>query len=98
MPASEHTKWRDIYLAKDPNRSVHNYVMSRFYRYLVHVEGGAHSDQQALIHARQVHCIATTLDPAGTDLACLAKRSGMDIWDKFCVPKLRSKQLTGNTL
>ena len=72
--------------------------MSRFFKYLIHVEGGAYSEHQALIHTRQVHIILTTLDAEGTDLACLAKRSGMDIWDKFCVPKLRSKQLTGNTL
>ena len=45
-----------------------------------------------------IRCIIiTTLDRAGDDLACLTPRSGMDIWDNFCVPKLRSKQLTGNT-
>ena len=98
MPASDNTKWWDFYLAKDPNRSVRDYFMSQFFKYLLHVEGGAHSDQQALIHARQVHTIITTLDPAGSDLACIAKRSGMDIWDKFCVPKLREKQLTGKSL
>ena len=73
-------------------------TLFRFFKYLIHVEGDAHSDQQALIHTRQVHVVLTTLDAQGTDLACLAKRSGMDIWDKFCVPKLRSKQLNGNTL
>ena len=98
IPASENTKWRDFYLSKDTNKSVREYFMSRFYQYLVHIKGGAHSDHQALIHARQVHSIVATLDPAGKDLACLAKRSGMDIWDKFCVPKLRIKELTGNTL
>lgn len=72
--------------------------MSRFFKYLLHVEGGAHSDHQALIHARQVHTIIKTLDPDGTDLACLARRGGIDIWDKFCVLGLRNKQLTGNTL
>ena len=51
-----------------------------------------------LIHARQVHSIIATLDPAGKDLACLANRSGMDIWDKFYIPKLRNKELMGNTL
>lgn len=98
VPASDTTNWRDFYLSKDPNKSVRDYFMSRFSQYLVHVEGGAHSDHQALIHARQVHSIIATLDPAGKDLAFLAKRSGMDIWDKFCVPKLQNKELTGNTL
>lgn len=45
-----------------------------------------------------MHTILETLDPGGADLGCLAKRSGVDIWDKFCLPKLKSKQLTGNTL
>ena len=98
VPASDTTKWQDFYLSKDPNKSVRDYFMSRIYQYLVHVEGGAHSDHQALIHARQVHSIIATLDPAGKDLAFLSKRSAMDIWNKFCVPKLRNKELTGNTL
>ena len=72
--------------------------MSRFYRYLVHVEGGAHSQQQALIHTRQVHNILSTLDAAGSDLACLAHRRHLHVWDKYCVPKLWNKQLTGNTI
>ena len=98
MSDTEQKKWADIYLAKDPTRSVREYFISRFFRYLLHVEGGAHSEKQALIHTRQVHTILETLDPGGADLGCLAKRSGVDIWDKFCLPKLKSKQLTGNTL
>ena len=42
VPASDTTKWRDFYLSTDPNKSVRDYFMSRFYQYLVHVEGGAH--------------------------------------------------------
>ena len=98
MSDTEQKKWADIYLAKDPTPSVREYFISRFFRYLLHVEGGAHSEKQALIHTRQVHTILETLDPGGADLGCLAKRSGVDIWDKFCLPKLKSKQLTGNTL
>ena len=98
ISATEQKKWADIYLAKNPDRNVREYFMSRFYRYLLHVEGGAHSERQALIHARQVHNIIATLDSQGTDLSCLAKRGGLDIWDKFCVPKLKSKELTGNSL
>lgn len=98
LPDSEQKKWQDIYLQKNPKWTVHEYFMSRFFKHLIHVEGGAHSDQQALIHTRQVHLICDTLDAQGTDLACLAKRSGMDIRNKFCLPKLKSKQMTGNTL
>ena len=98
IPDGEQQKWRDTYLAKNPNRNVREYFMSRFYKYLIHAEGGAHSDHQALLHARQVHNVLNVLDPQGIDLACLARRGGLDIWDKFCVPKLRNKELTGNTL
>ena len=98
IPPSDHQKWHDFYLAKNPDKNVHDYFMSRFYKYLIHVEGGAHSEHKVLIHARQVHTIVNTLDPVGTDLVCLAKRSSLNLWDKFCVPKLRNKQLSGNTL
>ena len=98
VTASNQQKWRDVYLSVNPNRNVGDYFMSRFYKYLIHAEGGAHSEQQGLLHVRQVHNILTVLDPQGTDLPCLARRSGLGIWDKFCVPKLKSKQLTGNTL
>ena len=98
IPPSDQQKWRDFYLAKNTDRNVRDYFMSRFYKYLIHVEGGAHSEHQALIHARQVHIIVNTLDPVGTDLGCLAKRSGLNLWDRFCVPKLKNKELSGNTL
>ena len=98
MSATEQQKWSDVYRAKNPNRSVRDYFVARFFKYLLHAEGGAHSEHQALIHARQVHKIMEALDLAGTDLACLARRSGVDIWDKFCVPMLKKKKLTGNTL
>lgn len=72
IPANDQQRWRDAYLANNPKRTVREYFMSRFYKYLLYVEGGAYSDQLALIHARQVHKILTTLDAHGTDLACLA--------------------------
>ena len=53
--STDQQKWHDIYLTNDPNKNVRDYFMSRFYKYLLHVEGGAHSEQQAMIHARQVH-------------------------------------------
>ena len=98
ISATEQKKWADIYLAQNENRNVREYFVSRFFKYLLHVEGGAHSKRQALLHTRQVHTIMETLEPEGTDLACLAKRGGVDIWDKFCLPKLKNKELTGNSL
>jgi len=76
VPATANNTWHDIYTSKSTNQNVPEYFMSRFYRYLLHVEGGAD-------HTRQVHNILSTLDPAGSDLACLAYRMGMDVWDNF---------------
>ena len=52
---------------------------------------------QALIHARQVHNLMDSTDPDGVDLACLVRNHGMDIWGKFCGPKLKNKVLTSKT-
>lgn len=98
VTATAKTTWHSIYTSKSSKQTVREYIMARFYRYLLHVEGGAHSKQQALIHTRQVHNIMNTLDPEGTDLYCLARRRGLDVWDKFCVPKLSHKQLMGNSI
>ena len=95
---SANNTWHNVYSSNSTSQNVREYFMSRFYRYLVHVEGGAHSRQQALIHTCQVHNILNTLDPAGTVLACLARRRGLDVCDKFCVPKLSQQQLTRNTI
>ena len=77
VPDTANNTWHNIYTLKSPNQNVCDYFMSRFYQYLVHVEGGAHSQQQAVIHTRQVHNILSTLYPAGSDLACLACRRGL---------------------
>ena len=63
VTATANTTWHQIYTSKSSNQTVRHYFMARFYRYLLHVEGGAHSKQQALIHTRQVHTIMNTLDP-----------------------------------
>ena len=65
---------------------------------VMHVEGGCHSEEQALIQTRQVNIILDTIDPRGEDLACLIRNNGLDFWDVFAEPKLTSKELTGNTL
>ena len=98
VAATTNTTWHQVYTSKSSDQSLRHYFMARFYRYLLHVEGGAHSQQQALIHTRQVHTILDTLDPEGNDLSCLARRRGLDVWDKFCVPKLSQKKLTGNSI
>ena len=61
--------------------------MSTFYRYLWHVEGGAHSKEQALIHVRQVHTVLEILEKNGEDISCLTKHKCMDIWDIFAAPR-----------
>lgn len=94
---TDQQKWHDHYLGKE-KKNVREYFLSRLLTYLLHVEGGAHSDHQVLVYVRQVHKIIDVLDAEGTDPACLAKRGGLDIWDKFCVPRLCDKILTGNTL
>lgn len=73
-------------------------TLSQFYKYLLHAEGGAHSEHQAMLYTRQVHIVADALDAEGTDLSSLTDNDGLNIWDNFCVPRLRDKILTGNTL
>lgn len=73
-------------------------TLSQFYKYLLHAEGGAHSEHQAMLYTRQVHIVADALDAEGTELSSLTDNDGLDIWDNFCVPRLRDKILTGNTL
>ena len=52
-----------------------------FFRYLLHVEGGCHSNEQALIQTRQVNMLLDGIDPEGDDLNCLVRNDGLDIWD-----------------
>lgn len=97
--SSEHKRWKEFYLdAPQRDKTVRGHFVSTFYRYLLHVEGGAHSEEQAMIHTRQVHCIFDVLDPDGDDLDCLIRKDSMDIWDLFAGPRLRNKELKGNTL
>lgn len=93
---TEQQKWKDHYLAASKNNR--EYFLSKFYKYLLHAEGGAHSEHQTLLYVRQVHMIMDAMDDKGTDLSCLTNNSGLHIWDKFCVPCLQNKILTGNTL
>lgn len=97
--SSEHKRWKEFYLdAPQRDKTVRGHFVSTFYRYLLHVEGGAHSEEQAMIHTRQVHRIFDVLDPDGDDLDCLIRKDSMDIWDLFAGPRLRNKELKGNTL
>ena len=56
---SEQQQWRDVYLSAPTNNRV--YFMSRFYKYLLHAEGGAHSEHQSLLYVCQVHIIMDAL-------------------------------------
>lgn len=92
-------KWEELYMAKerhDSNECQH--FLARFIKYLRHAEGGILSDQQSLIHMRQVHKVMETLDEDDKDVLCLTWCHGMKIWDEFCIPNLRGKLLTGNTI
>ena len=92
-------KWADFYRGlKARDATIRGHFVSTFFRYLSHVEGGCHSDEQALIQTPQVNLILEGIDPGGQDLSCLVRNDGLDVWDKFLGPKLSSKELTGNTL
>lgn len=98
LDPSDNIKWRDYYLSGAKNKNTRQHFVSSFYRYLLHVEGGSHSNEQALIHARQVHNIMDSIDKEGTDLTCFVRNQGMDIWGKCCGPKLKNKVLKGSTI
>lgn len=92
-------KWGEFYRdLKARDATTRGHFISSFFRYLLHVEGGCHSVEQALIQTRQVNMLLDGIDPEGDDLNCLVRNDGLDIWDKFLGPKLSSKELTGNTL
>ena len=91
-------KWSEFYLSDDKGMNVRQHFMSTFYKYLIHIEGGGHSEEQALLHTRQVHIILETLEENGSDLKCLVKNNCMNIWDVFAGPRLKNKVLTGNTI
>ena len=91
-------KWGQYYRDSKRDRTVREHFISTFFKYLLHAEGGCHSEEQALIHTRQVHIILDTLDENGSNLECLIRNDGIDIWDKFAAPKLQNKELTDNTI
>ena len=92
-------KWADFYRQlKQRDATTRGHFVSTFFRYLLHVEGGCHSEDQALIQTRQVNIILDTIDPTGDDLHCLIRNDGLDFRDRFAGPKLTNKELTGNTL
>lgn len=51
-----------------------------------------------MINTRQVHRIFDVLDADGDVLDCLIRKDSMEIWDLFAGPRLRNKELKGNTL
>ena len=97
LALEDNPSWRDYHLSGD-KKTTRQHFVSAFFRYLLHIEGGGHSIEQSLIHARQVHSLMDDIDEKGTDLACLVRNDGMDIWGKFLGPKLKNKILKGNTI
>ena len=77
--------WNEHYTQGEPKND-RDHFMSKFYHYLLHVEEGAHSKEQALIHVRQVHTVLEVIKPNGEDIACLMQHRCMDIWDVFAAP------------
>ena len=98
LAEEDDSKWQNFYMRSDERKSTRQHFVSAFYRYLLHVEGGGHSLEQAMIHTRQVHNLMDTIDEKGDDVRCLVRNDGMDIWDVFCAPRLKNKVLTGNTI
>lgn len=95
----EQTKWAKLFRDERYSRAtVRGHFVSTFYKYLLHVEGGCHSERQAMIHTRQVHMILETIDPKKNDLDCLVRHEGLEVWDKFAGPKLKNNELKGNTI
>ena len=95
----QNRRWKEFYLdTKRRDKTVRGHFISTFYRYLLHVEGGAHSEEQAMIHTRQVHRILEILDKDGDDLDCLIWKDSLDICDVFAGPRLQNKELKGKTL
>lgn len=90
--------WRSYYLNRESSTNVREHYVGNFHKFLLHAEGGALSEEQALIHVRQVHKVLEHLDPGGNDLACLERNQSLDVWDKFASPMMQSKALTGNTM
>ena len=96
---SENQRWKEYYQdSSQRDKTVREHFISTFYKYLLHAEGGAHSEEQAMIHTRQVHRILDILDKDGDDLDCLVWRDSLDIWDVFAGPRLKNKELKGETL
>lgn len=92
-------KWKEWYMAKEcHDGNEHEHFLACFLQYLRHAEGGLLSEEQSLIQVRQVHKVLETMDKDGKNVLCLTWSQGMKIWHKFCVPNLRGKLLTGNTV
>ena len=98
LDVSDNTRWQDYYLSGDRKKNTRQHFIAAFFCYLLHVEGGSHSNEQALIYARQVNNLVDKIDGKGTDLSCLVRNQGMDIWGTLCGPKLKNKILKGNTV
>ena len=68
-------KWADFYRdLKVRDATIRGHFVSTSFRYLSHMEGGCHSDEQSLIQTHQVNLILDGIDPGGEDLSCLVRK------------------------
>ena len=95
---TDNKRWKEYLDSSQRDKTVREHFVSTFYKYLLHAEGGAHSEEQAMIHTRQVHHILEIPVKDGEDLDCLIWRDSLDIWDVFAGPRLKSKELKGEML
>lgn len=78
--------WEQWYNAPERHTAnVQEHFLACFLKYLRHPEGGLISNQQSLLHVRQVHKVLKTLERDGSDLNYLLINQCMNVWDGFCV-------------
>lgn len=50
---TKNQRWKEYYLdSSQRDKTVRGHFISKFYKYLLHAEGGTHSEEQAMIHTR----------------------------------------------
>ena len=80
--------WEKWYTSQQRHQgTVREHFLAAFLKHLRNPEGGMLSDEQSLIHVRQVHLVMEALDKDGVDVKCLSWKKGMKIWEDFCAPQ-----------
>ena len=83
--ARDDANWEEWYTAKERHEgTAREHFLASFLKYLRHAKGGILSDEQSLIHERQVHKVLEVLDKGGKDVKYLTWKKGLKVWDDFC--------------